>query len=151
MPKYTEAQLAEFAGKRVTVTQNLSEPNEKGESAVEIEGVVEIGNALGLLIKPKGAVQLKMIGVDEIEEIVPAKEKSQALKRAELQPVKLGQARRHLMERHGVTLKWVNENTEEAAFEYHESLDHEQLDLGHVHKEKASGAKSDEQSDADAA
>lgn len=135
--KYTEDQLAEFKDKKVVVTRNLPEPNEKGESAVEIEGTVQIGNALGLLIKPKGKTNFELIPAAEIEEVVLAKESNKALKRSKLQHVKLGQARRHLLERHGIALAWVNNATEEQALEYHNSLNHEELDLGHVHVEKS--------------
>ena len=140
--KYSEEQLAEFKDKKVVVTRNLAEPNEKGESAVEVEGTVQIGNALGLLIKPKGKTNFELIPAAEIEEITLAKESNKAIKRSKLQPVKLGQARRHLLERHGVQLAWVNSVTEEQALEYHNSLDHEDLDLGHVHVEK--GGESNE-------
>lgn len=143
-PKFTADQLAEFSGKKVVVTRNLSEPNEKGETAVEVEGQVQVANEIGILIKPKGKVQFDLIPISEIEEINLAKEGNKPLKASKLQPVKLGQARRHLLERHGVQLKWANEVTEEQAFEYHESLNHKELDLGHFHEAKAAGDESSE-------
>jgi hypothetical protein len=146
--KFTADQLAEYTGKRVTVVRNLSEPNEAGESAVEVEGQVQVGNELGLLIKPKGKLQFDLINLDEIEEISLVKEGSKPLKRSKIAHVKIGGARRHLLERHGVTLKWANEATEEQAKEYHDSLNHEELDLGHVHVDKAD---KDEKKDDDAA
>jgi hypothetical protein len=136
-PATTERDLSQYTGKRVIVTRNLPEPNEKGESAVEIEGQIEVANDLGLLIKPKGKVQLDLIPKAEVEEVRLAESASKPLKRTTLKVVKPGQARRHLVERHGVTLDWANNVTEEQAFDYHLGLDHEALDLGHVHSDKA--------------
>lgn len=144
MTTYTADQLADYSGKKVVVTQNLAEPNDKGETAIEVEGQVQVGNQLGLLIKPKGQVQFKLINIDEIEEIALAKESTKKLKRSELKPVVVGQARRHLLERHAVTLEWANSVTEEQAMEYHTSLDHEKLDLGHVHVEKSDDDSADD-------
>jgi hypothetical protein len=150
--KYTATQLGEYVNKKVTVTRNLAEPNEKGESAVEVEGTVQAGNQLGILIKPKGKVSFDLIPIGEIEEIVLAAEGAKKFKRSKLQLVKVGQARRHLLERHGVQLTWVNTVTEEQAHEYHQSLNHEDLDLGHIHVAKEDADKGDaagEESDGD--
>ena len=132
----TAEDLRKYDGKRVVVTRNLSEPNEKGESAVEVEGVVQAANEHGLLIKPKGQVQFKLIPSDEIEEVRLQEDKSNKLKASKLNIVKLGSARRHLLERHGYTLDWVNGVTEEQAYEHHAEIDHVENDLGHVHVEK---------------
>ena len=141
----TTQDLAQFTNKRVIIVRNLPEPNEKGEGAVEIEGQVQIGNELGVVIKPKGQVKFDMIPAEEIEEIRLATEVSKDLKRSKLKVVELGSARRHLLERHGYTLAWVNSATEEQAFEHHASLDHEEMDLGHVHVNKEEkDASSDE-------
>lgn len=134
----TEVDLSQFSGKKVIVVRNLPEADKDGNTAVEIECTVEVGNQHGLLVKPKGKVQLELIPASEIEpgSIRLTEGSSAKLSRSKLQIVKLGQARRHLLERHGVTLEWVNKTTEQQAFEYHAGLDHEELDLGHVHVEK---------------
>lgn len=129
-------ELKNYEGQRVVLTRNLTEPNEAGESAVEVEGQVQAANEMGVLLKPKGQVQFKLIPLEEIEEISLQEAKTSKLKASKLALVKLGKARSHLLERHGVTLKWANETTEEQAFAYHASLDHEELDLGHVHVDK---------------
>jgi hypothetical protein len=150
-PKYTADQLGEYQNKRVKVIRNLSEPDENGNGAVEIEGTVQAGNELGLLIKPKGQVSFKLIDRAEIEDISLVADKSSELKRSKLKPVKVGQARRHLLERHGYKLTDVNGMTEEQAMEFHDSLDHEALDLGHVHvAESEKSDVADEASDSDA-
>ena len=125
-----------FVGKRVVLTRNLKTPNEKGELAVEIEGSLEAANDLGVMLKPKGQVKADIIDASEVEEIRLAPEKAKALKAKVLKIIELGQAKSHLLERHGLTLKEVNGLTEEDAFEFHESIDHEAKDLGHVHKDK---------------
>lgn len=144
-PKYTAEQLAEYQNKKVVVVVNLPEPNEKGEGAVEWEGTVQAGNTLGLLLKPKGQVQFKLINRETIEDIRLVQDKSATIKRSKLQPVKIGQARRHLLERHAATLTAVNSMTEEQAQEVHDGIDHEVADLGHVH---VAEGESTEESDA---
>lgn len=138
-----ERNLAQYDGKKVTVVRNLPEKNEAGEASVELEGVVQVGNTLGLLIKPKGKVQFELVPAEEIEEIYLTPESAKKLKRSKLKLVTLGQARRHLAERHGYTLAWVNEATEEQAFEHHTSLDHEAMDLGHIHVDKTEETEAD--------
>lgn len=138
----TATDLSQYTGKKVIVTQNLAAPDADGNSAVEVEGTVQVGNASGVLIKPKGKATFDLIEAASIEEIRLAPEKDKAFKASKLKLVTVGQARRHLLERHGVTLKWANSVTEEQALEYHNSLNHVELDLGHVHSEKAEAAES---------
>lgn len=132
----TERDLSEYTGKSVTVVRKLAEPNEKGESAIEVECKVQVGNDTGLLVKPKGKVQFDLIPVSEIEDVYLTPDKAKKLVASKIQHPQIGNVRRHLLDRHGVTLKWANDTTEEAAKSYHDSLNHEELDLGHVHVEK---------------
>ena len=125
-----------FVGKKVIVTRNLDKPNEKGELAVEVEGTVEAANVHGVMLKPKGQVKPEILNLDEIEEIRFAPEKAKNIKAKVLKPIEHGQARGHLLERHGLTLKEVNALSEEEALEFHESIDHVAKDLGHVHGSK---------------
>lgn len=144
-----EKDLTQFAGKKVTVVRNLKEPDKDGNTTVEVEGHVQVVNALGLLIKPKGKVQFELIEKDEIEDVFVAPEKDKALKVSKIKPVKEGLVRRHLLDRHGLNLGWVNSVTEEEAKTYHNSLDHVELDLGHVHvdKDESAGDESDDDTD----
>lgn len=125
---------SKYDGKNVIVVKKLAEADEDGNTAVEIEGKVQVGNTSGILIKPKGKVAFDMIEADQIEEVTFVPTKLKELKAKELKPVEHGSARTHLLERHGVTLDWVNSNSEEDALKYHETLDHVELKLGHVHK-----------------
>ena len=131
------ADYSEFQGKKVIVVRNLPEPDENGAQAVEVEGLAQSANELGILIKPKGKVKLDLIPADEIEEVSFAPEKAKALKAKTLKVVEYGQARAHLLERHGVDLEWVNSVSEQEAYDYHKTLDHVELKLGHVHGEKS--------------
>lgn len=135
--------LSQYTNKAVTVVRKLAEPNEKGETAIEIEGKVQIGNDVGLLIKPKGKVQFDLIPRSEIEDVYLTPEKSKKLVASKIRPVGIGNIRRHLLDRHGVTLEWANKVSEEQAKEYHDGLDHVANNLGHVHVEK-SDDKADE-------
>jgi hypothetical protein len=131
-----ERDLSKFSGKRVTIVRILKEPGENGEGAVELEGVVEVGNELGLLLKPKGKVQFELVPADEIDDIYLLPEAGKKFKATKLKHVEFGQARRHLLDRHSVNLEWANNVSEEQAMEFHASLDHEELKLGHVHVDK---------------
>jgi hypothetical protein len=136
MTTVVEKDLSEYTGKKVIVTVNLKEANEKGELAEEREGKAESANALGILFKPKGRTGLELIEIGDIEDVRLAPETDKKLTRRQLKIVELGQAKAHLLDRHGLTLAEVNGLDEEQAFTYHESLDHEALDLGHVHTDK---------------
>lgn len=130
-------ELSKYQSKRVVVVRNLAEPNEKGERAVEIEGLAQAANALGVLIKPKGKTNVELIELHDIEEISFAPEKNKILKPKSLRPVTYGQAKSHLLERHGYTLTEANALTEEEALETHDKIDHVEDDLGHIHEDKS--------------
>lgn len=132
--RITMEDLSEYNGKRVVLVRNLSEPNEKGETAVEVEGTVQAANEQGVLIKPKGKASFDLVPADEIEEIRLAEAGEKKLRQKVLKPVQLGQARSHLLERHGLTLDEANEMSEEQAFEEHAEIDHSPL--GHRHEAK---------------
>lgn len=129
-----------FVGKKVVLIRNLATPNEKGETAVELEGTVEAANELGVMFKPKGQVKPEIFENSEIEEVRYAPEKAKKIKAKKLKPVEYGQAKSHLLERHGLTLTKVNGFTEEQALEYHNAIDHVAADLGHVHEDKTAPA-----------
>lgn len=129
----TAADLEKYVGKRVVLTRNLSEPDDKGNTAVELVGTVDVANEMGVLFKPKGKTNFELITLAEIEEVSLAPEKEKALTARKLKPVGLGQAKSHLLERHGLTLKEANALSEEAAYAQHEKIDHKAADLGHVH------------------
>lgn len=122
----TPVAVEQFVNKRV-----ILHVRQEDGSLKEIEGKVEAASEAGMAFKEKGKSSLDLYMPNQIEEITAAPEKPKPVSQKKLKPIELGQARQHLLDRHGVPLSWAKENTEEAAFEYHQSLDHS--DLGHKH------------------
>lgn len=141
----TATDLAEFVGKKVTLVHNLDKPNESGETAEELEGTLVASAGDAIMFKPKGKTNATLIDIAAIESVTYSQEKAKALTRKALKPVKYGQARAHLLERHAATLADVNAMSEKDAFDKHEAIDHEASDLGHTHKasDKDDGAEDD--------
>jgi hypothetical protein len=133
--------LSKFADKKVIVVHRV----EGSTDAVETEGTAQAANEGGILLKPKGKTQMILIEAPAIEDVRFVDEKPKEIKRKLLKVVEFGQARNHLLERHGWTLKQVNEISEKAAYETHEKIDHVSADIGHEHgeKDKAEKAESD--------
>lgn len=147
MTSVTELDLSQYAGKRVLVTFN------EGSEAKEVEGTVQSGNSLGLLLKPRGKSNVEIIEATMIERVELAPDKQKNLNVKYVKNVWLGKARQHLLDWHGMTLTSINSITEEQAFEQHTSIDHLASDLGHVHgerpkKEKATDEVVDESTEA---
>lgn len=136
--------LSKFAEKKVKLVHNLSKPNDKGETAEELEGTVEAVTETAIMFRPKGKTGATILEVAAIESIEFAETNDKKLSRRTLKVVKFGQARAHLLERHAWTVADVNGVTEKQAFEIHEGIDHEAADLGHTHKDKDED-KSDEE------
>lgn len=123
---------SKYQGKKVLLVRN-----EAGKTdSEELEGSIEATNALGVVLKPKGKSQLILIEASEIERIDFMDEKPKDLVRKTLKLVEFSQARNHLLERHGYTMKQIGELTEKEAFEFHVTLNHVELDLGHDHSDK---------------
>jgi uncharacterized DUF497 family protein len=129
-----EQDFSEFTDKRVLLVENLDKPNAKGETAVELEGKVETGNAMGVLFKEKGKTAIRLIEANKIERITYAPETPKELKQKPLKLVTHGEARSHLIERHGYKVSDIQRMAEPEALSYHNTLDH--ADLGHRHEEK---------------
>lgn len=134
------AELEQYAGQKVVLVYTPSGENE----ATEVEGTAEAANQMGVLLKPKGRQNMELIEVAQIEDIRFAPEKAKDLKAQELQLVKYGSARKHVLDRHGVTLAEANAMSEEDALSTHAEIDH--TGLGHVHVEKKKDEKKDEAS-----
>jgi hypothetical protein len=139
----SDTDYGQYVGKRVVLTRNLKEANDKGELAEELDGTLVAANSKGVMFTPKGQTKADIIAADEIEEVRLAPDKAKKLTAKKLQPVELGKARAHLLERHGLKLDDVNKLTEEDAFSYHAQLDHVALNLGHVHVAEQTQAEKD--------
>jgi hypothetical protein len=131
MTEATALDLTKYDGKKVVVQRTNSD-----NVLEEVEGTVQTGNALGLLIKPKGKASVEIIEASSIEGVELAPEKAKKLGPKYIKEVELGQARQHLLDRHGATLNEVNEMTEQEAYDEHFEINHENEDIGHRHGEK---------------
>lgn len=121
-----------FIGKKVVLVQLLDKPNEKGEGAEELEGTLEAVAGEMVMFKQKGKTSPTLIETSKIDNIDHAPEKAKNLTARKLKPIDFGQARAHLLDRHGMTLAQVNEMSEKDALALHEQIDHD--GLGHVHE-----------------
>jgi hypothetical protein len=130
----TTQDLAKFDGKKVVIVHNLAEANAKGELAEEVEGTALAANGMGVLLKPKGTTQAVLIEAGNIEEINFAPEKPKKLVVRWLKDVEYGNARQHLASSHGYQVSKIEPMDEQAALEFHGTLDHS--DLAHRHGEK---------------
>ena len=101
-------------------------------SLEEVRGTIQAATVAGIAFKQKGKPGLELIpSADLIEEIDYAPVKQKSVTQKKLKPIEFGQARQHLIDRHGVELSWAKDADEKAAFEYHNGLDHS--NLGHTH------------------
>lgn len=147
-----DTDLSKYEGQKVIVQVKLDTPDESGATLIEVEGKAEAANALGILIKPKGRTQVELIEASKIESVEIAPESEKKLAAKSLAIVDLGKARQHLLDRHGLTLDEANGLTEEAAFDYHNEVEHG--GLGHKHEDKKAAeerAENTEQAAADSA
>lgn len=126
-----EQDFSEYQGKKVIVK------HQDGEQVVEVEGTVEQANALGLLVKPKGKTNLRLLEASDIVEVSYAPEKLKAITVKKLQPIQYGQARQHLADRHGYDLAALAEYPEHEAYEFHKTINHEDPKISHIHVEKS--------------
>ena len=111
-------------------------------SLEETEGKIKAASEAGVAFKPKGKSGVDLLMVAQIEEIAAAPSKPKSIAQKKIKPVPEGGMRQHLADKHGISLKWCRDSTEEAAVEFHNSLDH--ADLGHVHVEAAKAEESSE-------
>lgn len=131
--------LEQYEGKRVSLVRR--DP-ENPEQNVEVEGRVESAMPGAIAFKPKGKSTLDLIEADQIENITLVEENTAAVTQSVLQPVKLGSVRRHLADRHGVTVSEANGLTEEQATERHNALhegDKDSKQISHRHGTKPKG------------
>lgn len=98
----------------------------------EVTGTIKMATVAGIAFKAKGKPGMELIdSTEKIEEIDYAPVKAKSVTQKKIKPIEFGQARQHLIDRHGVELSWAKDADEKAAFEYHAGLDH--TNLGHVH------------------
>lgn len=123
------ADYTEFTGQRVSLVRKA----EDGGENVTVEGRVQIGNELGILIKPKGKTVVDMVEAENIVSIEAIPEGLKKVSQRKMRPTELSGVRAHLALYHGVALETVNDEsyTDVKAAAYHDTLDHSAL--GHNH------------------
>lgn len=119
--------LEEYLDKKVTIQVKDGDDDMK-----ELTGKVDTVNAFGLLLKNGQALDL--VEVDDILDIEPFVEGDKKVTQRWIKEVELGQYRRHLADRHALTLETVNAMSEETAEAAHDAIDHGPL--SHEHGEK---------------
>jgi hypothetical protein len=128
---------SQFVGRKVELVEKVEKDGEL--AADEHEGTVEAVNGGFVLFKQKGKATARLVAEADIEEMRFAIEKPKELKQKKLAPVKYGEARQHLVDRHGYKIADINKMTEQQAFEFHNGggeqpgLDHREL--GHRHND----------------
>jgi hypothetical protein len=149
MSTVTAERLVALTGKRVNLTVDLGEVPEGQPNTDTFEGTIKVGNHQGVLFQKKGISNGSLFGVDQILEVEEIAEKPVKVSQKRVDPLEAKGARRHLALYHATPLSWLNSNTDEAALEYHATLDHS--DLGHKHEVKPVKATADEATEGDVA
>ncbi|ANA86039.1 hypothetical protein BH766_gp70 [Gordonia phage Demosthenes] len=118
--------LDEYVGRKVSFTLA-----EEGAEPVQVEATIEATSEQFTFYKPKGKSNGVMVPTAQISNPALAPEAVAELKPRRLNPIAITNIKRHLVDRHGYPLADIDAMTPEAAFEFHESLDHSPL--GHFH------------------
>jgi hypothetical protein len=127
-----QAKYAEFEKKKVVIT--LGDPSNPDAETEELEGTVLSVTPVAIMFKPKGSGGSSILMVEQVLAMQPLATGPTTIKQKTLRPVELGGVRQHLADRHGFTLAWVNDHTEEQAAEIHNQQHIDLADsLGHTH------------------
>lgn len=122
------ANVLDYIGKRVDL-----ELNDEGE-VLNLTGTIESANSLGFVFKPFGSPKVALYETAQVEDIGLAEQKEPVLKARRLNPVDMGNVKRHLVDRHGYPLADINEMKADDALKFHnEDVDHGAL--SHYHAE----------------
>lgn len=122
----SDIDISALAEKRVALTVQDTDGSEK-----EIEGTIEAASAAGVVIRQKGARRSEVYAAAQIlsAEVLLVGKK---IKRRQLQPIEVEEAKQHLADRHGYSLPDVEPFTDEQALDFHGTINHE--NLAHYHR-----------------
>lgn len=124
--------FAEYEKKKVVVT--IGDPRDKDKPTEEYEGTILVVTPVAVMFKPKGSAGQTIFMREQVLacQLVIGNTK---ITQKHLRPIDLGGNRQHLVDRHGFTISWANNHTEDEAasvhLQQHFDLDKE---LGHTHK-----------------
>lgn len=134
------ANVLDYIGKRVDL-----ELNDEGE-VLNLTGTIESANSIGFVFKPFGSPKVALYETAQVEGISLAEQKEPVLKARRLNPVDMGNVKRHLVDRHGYPLADINEMKADDALKFHnEDVDHGPL--SHYHAEAPAKGNKAEQAD----
>lgn len=122
-------EIQNFVGKDVIL--HVALPDGKQD---EREGVIKMATSAGIVFRPRGSSNVELVQPGDAVEVALAPAKIKPVVRKRLDPIELGKARQHLVDRHGVDMDWAKNANEQEAFDYHKNLDHSKL--GHFHEVK---------------
>ena len=125
----TEALLEDFVGKTVKAVI-LDDAGVRQESK---EYKVEAANGGFYILREKGRSAPHLVPSLQIESFEVPEPKPVLLKAKRLKPVDDSAVKRHLLDTHGYKVGDINGISQEQAVALHESIDHQEIDLGHFH------------------
>lgn len=100
-----------------------------------VEGTIEAGSQIGLVLKPKGSRERRLVEGREIKALELASAPIPRLRRKTLPIIVPAKVREHLIDRHGYRIDEISALSEAEAVVFHDSIDHLGADLGHTHRE----------------
>src|SRR5690606_26126399 len=116
-----------FSGKQV-ILHKLLEDN----TVAEVEGKIEAASEFGIAFREKGKRDADLVELKDIEEITEVPSKPKKLAQKKLKLVAAANVRQHLLARHALGRKEINEMTDEEGEAAHNQIDHS--NLGHRHE-----------------
>lgn len=120
------ADVQDYIGKKVDLVLN-----DDGEQ-VDLTGKIESANSLGFVFKPFGSPKVALYEVGQIVNLALAAEKEAPLKPRRINPVDMGNVKRHLVDRHGYPLADIDTMSADDALDFHETqVQH--ASLSHFH------------------
>lgn len=128
--------LLPYDGKRVNL-KYVTTADDGSKTEHEIVFNVDTAAPAAIMGKEKGKSSIQMIEARNILGIELAEEKPKNILKKHLKPVELGQARQHLVDRHGYAVNDIAPMAEQKAFDFHAEADHSALGHDHVVKEDA--------------
>jgi hypothetical protein len=127
--------FSQYEKKKVIIT--IGDPDDTDKSTEEYEGTILVVTPVAVMFKPKGAAGQSIFMRENVLACQLLVGKTKIIQK-HLRPVELGQIRQHLVDRHGFTISWANEQIEDTAAEVH-AQQHVDVaaELGHDHKQPA--------------
>lgn len=113
-----------------------------GEEIVAEGTLMAVAAGRGAMFRKRGSQAPLTLTEDQLRDVEAIAEAPKKVTAKKLKAVTLDEARAHLADRHGYTLKSVNDATPEQAMLAHQQIDH--TDLGHTHDDGTAPAATSE-------